>query len=77
MVSGFITQSPTGEAFRTHELRQRVILAGTDGADVVLRVARVDSSSRVHELRDRARGLHRGDGHRALMPSLPPIQRSP
>ena len=54
------------EALRTHELRQRVLLVGTHRTHVVLRVAWVDPTGRIHELRNRARRLHRGDGHRGV-----------
>ena len=55
-----------GEALRAHELCQRVLLVSTDGADVVLAVAGVDARGAVHELRDGARRLDGGDGHRLV-----------
>ena len=50
------------EALLSHELSEWVFLVGADGADVVLRVPRVDARSRVDQLRHGTAGLDRGDG---------------
>ena len=57
VLSGFIARL-VRHTLLNQEVRQRVVGALADAADVVLAVARVDATRRVHKLANRSAELH-------------------